>query len=110
MVKNFEELQKIGKDGFEATAKSFDAASKGTQAIATEIADYSKKAFEEGTQVFEKLIGAKSVEKAIEVQQTYLKDAYESFVSQATKLGALYADIAKESYKPFEGFAKVPVK
>jgi hypothetical protein len=111
MVKNFEELQKLGKDGFEAATKSFDAVTKASQAIATEIADYSKKSFEDSTQVFEKLIGAKSVENAIEVQQTYLKDAYEGFVSEANKLGTLYADLAKESYKPFEGFAKfAPVK
>jgi hypothetical protein len=111
MVKNFEELQQFGKDGFEATAKSFDAVSKSAQAIATELVDYTKKSFEDGTQAFEKLIGAKSVEKAIEVQQAYLKDAYEGFVSQATKLGTIYADLAKETYKPFETFAKVaPVK
>lgn len=111
MVKNFEDFQKIGKDGFEATTKSFDAVTKSVQAIATEVADYSKKSFEEGTQAFEKLIGAKSVEKAIEVQQAYLKDAYEGFVSNATKIGSLYADLAKETYKPFETFAKVvPVK
>ena len=111
MVKNFEEMQKIGKDGFEATTKAFDAATKTAQAIATEVADYSKKSFEEGTQAFEKLIGAKSVEKAIEVQQAYLKDAYEGFVSKATKVGELYADLAKETYKPYEGlFAKAAAK
>lgn len=111
MVKNFEEMQKFGKDGFEATTKAFDAASKTAQAIATEVADYSKKSFEEGTQAFEKLLGVKSVEKAIELQQAYLKSAYEGFVSEATKLGTIYADFAKETYKPFESFAKtVPVK
>jgi hypothetical protein len=42
-------------------------------------------------------------EKAIEVQSEYIKMAYEGFVAGATKLGQLYADIAKASYKPFEG-------
>jgi hypothetical protein len=108
MFKNFEEIQKIGKENVDATMKSFGAVSKGVQAIAVEIADYSKKSFEEGTQVFEKLAGTKSIEKAIEVQQDYLKDAYEGFVAQATKIGELYADLAKETYKPFEGYlAKV---
>ena len=37
-----------------------------------------------------------------------MKTAYEGFVTEATKLGELYADIAKEAYKPFEGYlAKV---
>ena len=78
------------------------------QAIAIEMADYSKKVFEQGTAAAEKLIGAKSLEKAIEVQSDYAKSSYESFVAEATKLGELYADLAKEAYKPFESqFGKV---
>lgn len=108
MIKNFDEIQTFGKENAEAAMKSFGAVSKSAQAIAVEVTDYSKKAFEDGTAAFEKLVGAKSVEKAIEVQQTYLKDAYEGFVAQATKLGELYADLAKESYKPYESYlAKV---
>jgi hypothetical protein len=38
------------------------------------------------------------------VQTQYARTTYEGFVAQATKLGELYADIAKETYKPFEGY------
>jgi hypothetical protein len=101
MVKNFEQ---VGKDNVDATLKSLGAASKTAQAIAVEVADYSKKSFEIGSSAFEKLLGAKSVEKAIEVQQAYVKDAYEGFVSQARKIGELYADLATQTYKPFESY------
>jgi len=88
--------------------KSIGAASKGFQAIAAEVTNYSKKSFEDGTAAAERLFGAKTLEKAIEVQSDYVKTAYEGFVAEATKLGELYADLAKESYKPFEGYlAKV---
>ncbi len=81
---------------------------KGFQAIAAEVTNYSKKSFEDGTAAVERLLGAKTVEKAIEIQSEYAKTAYEGFVAQATKLGELYADLAKEAYKPFEGYlAKV---
>ena len=59
------------------------------QAIATEVADYSKKFFEEGTQAFEQLLGTKSVEKAMELQQVYFKNAHEGFVTRATKISTL---------------------
>jgi hypothetical protein len=104
MMKNFEEMQKMSKDNMDATMKSFGALSKATQAIATELADYSKKSFEDGTKVMEKLFVAKSLDKAIEIQTDYAKTAYEGFVAQATKIGELYADLAKESYKPFEAY------
>jgi hypothetical protein len=104
MMKNLDDMQKIGKDNMDATLKSFGAVSKSVQAIAVEVADYSKKSFEEGTAAIEKLFGAKSIEKAIEVQSDYVKSTYEGFVAEATKLGELYADLAKESYKPFESY------
>jgi phasin family protein len=108
MLANFDEMQKFGKDNVEATLRSLGAASKGFQALAAEVRNYSKKSFEDGTAAVERLMGAKTLEKAIEVQAEYAKSAYEGFVAQATKIGELYADIAKESYKPFEGYlAKV---
>jgi len=108
MLKNFEDFQKLGKENMDTYMKQFGTVSKGWQAIATEYADFSKKSFEEGSAVLEKLLGAKSLEKAIEIQSEYVKTAYEGFVAEATKLGELYTDLAKESYKPFEGMmAKV---
>ena len=103
-TKSFEDVQKFGKESVDASMKAFGAVSKSAQVIAAETVDYSKKAFEEGTATVEKMFGAKSIEKAIEIQQDYLKSAYESFVAQATKLGELYVDLAKETYKPYEGY------
>ncbi len=102
MVKSMDEMQQVGKDNMDAAMKSLGALSKSLQAIAVEMADYSKKSFEQGTAAAEKLMGAKSFDKAIEVQSEFVKSAYEGFVSEATKIGELYADLAKESYKPFE--------
>jgi hypothetical protein len=104
MMKNFEDMQKVGKDSMDATMKSFGVFSKATQAIAAEVADYSKRSFEDGTKVMEKLLGAKSLDKAIEIQTDFAKTAYEGFVAQATKMGELYTDLAKETYKPFEAY------
>lgn len=104
MLKNLDEIQKYGKDNMDATMKAWGQLSKGVQTIAAETVDYSKKSFEESSAAMEKLFGAKSLEKAIEIQSAYAKSAYEGFVAQATKMGELYADLAKESCKPFEGF------
>ncbi len=106
MIKNFDEVQKFSKDNMEATMKCFGALSKGTQAIAAEVVDFSKKSFEDTTKVWEKLLGAKSLDKAIEIQTDYAKTAFEGFVAEATKIGELYADLAKETYKPFEAYTK----
>jgi phasin family protein len=102
MVKNFEDLQQVSKENVEVAMKSAETMSKGAQAIATEMADYSKKSFEDGTAMLEKLFGVKSLEKAIELQTEFAKSSYEGFVAKATKISEMYAGLAKEGYKPFE--------
>ncbi len=98
-----EDMQKFGKEGMEMAMSSFGAWSKSAQAIAAEIADYSKKSVEDTTAAWERLLGCKTPEKAMEVQTAYLKSSYEDFVAEATKLGELYVDLAKEAYTPFNG-------
>ena len=108
---NPDQMQKMSKDSMDMAMASFGTWTKNAQAIATEVADYSKKSFEGSAAAWEKLIGAKSIEKAMEVQSDYLKSSYEYFVAEATMLGELYAGLAKEAYKPFEGaLAKAGMK
>lgn len=102
MMKNFEDIQQIGKNNVDATVKSFGVLSKQSQAIATEFTDFSKKSFEDTTKVVEQMFGAKSLDKALEIQAGYVKTVYEGFVAQASKIGEMYADLAKEVYKPYE--------
>ncbi len=98
-----DQMNKFGQDSMHMALNSFGAWTTNVQALASEVADYSKKAFEDSAAAWEKLIGAKSLEKAFEVQNEYLKSSYEDFIAQSTKFGELYVDLAKEAYKPFEG-------
>ena len=100
MFENFEGVQKRTKDNVDAAMKSFGIFSRSAQAISTEMAEYSKRSFENGAQAMEKLIGVKSLEKAIEVQTEYAKSTCEGYAAQVAKLGELYADMAKSAFEP----------
>jgi hypothetical protein len=95
-----EDMQKFGKEGMEAALNSFGAWTKSAQAIAGEVADYSKKSAEGCSAAWEKLLAAKSLDKAMEVQSEYLKSSYEDFVARAAKMSELYADLANEAMRP----------
>jgi hypothetical protein len=106
------DIQKTTNDNLEATRHSFEhattsfgGATRVTQEIAKQIADYSKHSFEQGSKTLENLLTAKSPDKAFEVQTEYAKAAYESYVSHATKLGQLYIDLAQETFKSYQDFA-----
>ena len=105
MPNKYEELQKVSKTNIEATANAFQTLSKTTQTITTEITEYSKRSLENGSKAMQSLFAVKSPEKAFEVQTEYAKAAYEDFTAQVAKLGELYAELAKEIFKPYETFA-----
>ncbi len=102
MLGNFEDVQKMSKTNIEVTTKAFGTLSKTSQAIATEMADYSKRSYESSSKAMEKLFGVRSLDKVIEVQTEYAKSAFEEFSAQMTKFGQLYSDLAKDAFKPFE--------
>lgn len=99
-----EEIQQFGKEQFDSAVASATTLQTGAQAIAAAVGEYSKKSFEDGNAFVAKLSGVKSVETAMEVQSEYAKSAYEAFMAESQKIGQLYADLAKQAYKPFEGF------
>jgi hypothetical protein len=108
MTPNFDEFQKFGKEQLEAASSVAASLAKGLQTIAAETSDYSKKSLENNSAYVEKLLGATSIDTAIQIQSEYAKSAYEGFVAQATKIGELYTVLARETFKPVEtAFAKV---
>jgi hypothetical protein len=99
---NFDDASRKNKEAVDTVLRSYSETAKNFQAIASETAEYSKKSFQEAVTHFETLSGAKSFETVFELQSNYAKSAYEAFVAEATKLGQMYADLAKIAYKPYE--------
>ena len=96
------------REQIDAAVASTNSVASSFQAIATAYSDYTKKSFEDTRSFVEKLSGAKSVDKAIEIQTEFAKSAFETFMAESQKIGALYRDLATQSYKTSGGFlAKV---
>lgn len=105
----FDDIQKASKDSIEQAMKSVEAMNKGIQALAVETADYQKKSYESGAAALEKILAAKSVEKAVEIQNEYLKSTYEGYIGEMSKIGSMMSDFARDAYRPFESvFGKIP--
>jgi hypothetical protein len=102
MVK-IEEIQSYGKEHLESVAASASNLQTGVQAIASAYGDYAKKSFEDTKSFVEKLSGVKSMDKALEAQTEYARSAYEMFVAESQKIAGLYSDLAKQTFKPYEG-------
>lgn len=106
---NFDDANKKGREAMDTMLKNYSEMAKGFQAIAAEASDYSKKSFQDITSFMEAMTSVKSMEAAFELQTSFMKSSYESFVAEATKMSEMYADLAKAAYKPYEAqISKMP--
>jgi len=102
--RNLSQLQDDSREQINAADPSLTSFPRSFHAIATDYTDYTQNSFEDTRVFVEKLAGVKSVDKAIEIQTEFAKSAFETFMAESQKIGALYRDLATESYKPFTGF------
>jgi hypothetical protein len=100
MSTDFPQIPVSATNAFEAVTAATASSTKGLQAIATEITDYSKTSFEKSRAHFEKLVGVKNVNEAIQLQSDFVKSAYADFVAHATKIGEMYSSLTAEAFKP----------
>jgi hypothetical protein len=90
------------------TAALSDAAPVSLQTIATAYGDYTKKSLDEVRSFAEKLIGARSLDKAVAIQSEFAQHAFQNLVADTQKIYGLYGELAKQTFKPFGGLlAKV---
>ena len=97
-----EQIQQATKDQVDTAMTSANTFATSIQTIATAHADYTKKATQDGFDFFAKLTSVKEPAKVMELQSEYVKNAYETFVAESTKISELYADLFKQTTKPLE--------
>jgi hypothetical protein len=101
-----QEAQEGVQSGFEAASKSFGEANRGFQALAAEMMNYSKAAFDDAMRTWEQLIGVKSLEQAVEIQSQYAKRVYDNHMAELSKLGEMCVGMARDASKPIQQASK----
>jgi phasin family protein len=102
-MNNLEQIQQATKEQSEAAMASAHTVAASVQAITAAYSDYTKKALADGSEFVTKLASLKNPTDVMALQSEYAKTAYESFVAESKKIAELYADLAKQAYKPIEG-------
>ena len=97
-----ERLQQATKDFEDTATASANSFATSLQAIASAHAFFAKKLMQHGSEFISQLSSVKEPAKLIEVQSEYLKNAHETFVAESKRLADLYADLFKQTTKPFE--------
>ena len=75
------------------------------QTVAQAYGDYTRKSWQAGRFLVERLITVRTLDEAIVVQSEFAKQAYVNFVAQSERICELYGELAKQFFRPFEKFA-----
>jgi phasin family protein len=102
-VKGYDQLLGFQKDTVEAYVKAANVAGKGAETLHNEIYGYSKAAIEGSIANAKAVMASKSAHEAFELQTSFAKSAFESYVGQLTKLSELMVATSKETFEPIQG-------
>jgi hypothetical protein len=75
------------------------------QTIANAYRDYTRKSFHESRFFVEKLMGVRSLDKAVEVQTEFARQAYANFVAESQKMCELYSEFTRQTLRPWAELA-----
>ncbi|MEJ0044009.1 MAG: phasin family protein [Rhizomicrobium sp.] len=102
-MKSYDQLLGFSKDTVEAYVKAANVAGKGAESLHNEIYSFSKQSIEGSIANAKALMASKSAHEAFELQTGFAKSAFESYVSEMTKLGELMVAASKETFEPIQG-------
>jgi hypothetical protein len=79
--------------------KPAESSPVGLQTIATAYRDYTRKSLEDAQSYVEKLSSVRSLDKAVEVQTEFAKQAYETFAADSRKICGLYGEYFRQALR-----------
>jgi Phasin protein len=100
LTDDFEVLQELGDESLRAAQSIASSYSGNFRMFAAEAANYSKTCAETRAAFAGALLSAKSLEKAIQLQNSYANSAYARFMAHLLKMNGLYWNLLGEAFKP----------
>ena len=103
---SFETVSSFQKEAMDAFMEMATTSGKGFEKLQAEIVAYAKSSGEAFTEATKAIFGAKSIEAALEAQQAYAKSAFETHMTEMSKLSQLFSESMKAALEPVTAQAK----
>jgi len=105
--KGLEKFASFQKESMEAWMESAGLAGKGAEKIKAELTAYVKSSTEGFAEVSKAIMSAKSVQTAMELQSSYAKSAFETYVAEMKKVAELISGTTKAAMEPIQARTKL---
>ena len=101
-TKTFERAAAFNKGAADAYTQSATLASKSAEQLQSEFMAYSKKSVEKSMAAAKAVMGAKSLPEALELQSAFIREAFESYITQMSRMGELMMAANKDAMAPLQ--------
>ena len=106
-MKHVDEMAGMARGNVEAMLASSRAAAQGIEAIAREVADFSRKTFEETTAAARAMTTVKTPNELMALQNDFAKTQFDAAVAEMSKLSETMVKLMGEVFEPMQARAAV---
>jgi len=106
MTHAFDRMTQLGREFFADSLKSAATVARGMQSVVVETGECSRECLEKSASAFEKMARADDVNAVISASGDCARAIIETSVSRSARVADLYAEMARETVRPFDRFYK----
>ena len=106
-MKHVDEMAGMARGNVEAMLASSRAATQGIEAIAREVADFSRKSFEETTAAARAMTTVKTPNELMALQNDFAKTQFDAAVAEMSKLSETMVKLMGEVFEPMQARATI---
>ncbi|MDF1791522.1 MAG: phasin family protein [Thalassobaculaceae bacterium] len=100
--KSYDEFASYSQANYDAFYKSFGIVTKGFEDVTKAWFVFSQTSVDAGVDFSKKVMGAKTVNEVVDLQNDFAKSSFDSFVAESTKLSELSVKTANEAIEPIK--------
>lgn len=102
VFKGYDQFNTLTQGNYEAMTKSLGILSKGLESVSKAWADYTKVSVDSTMAFGKQVLGAKSLNEVVDLQNSFTKSAFDSFVAESTKISEMSVKTASEAIEPIK--------
>lgn len=106
----FEDIAKMGKEQVDACVTAGNVATKGMETINAEAMAFTKTQIEDQISAAKAMMGAKTLQELIELQNGYAKSAFEAYSAYTTKMSEVATKVAQDAFAPINAQVQASVE
>ncbi len=101
-MKSLDDMQSMAKGNVEALLASAKAATTGLETIAHQVAEFSRKSFEDTTAAARAMTTVKTPNELMQLQSDFAKAQFDAAVAEMSKLSETMVKLAGEVFEPMQ--------